>query len=359
MFFDIKHQMRTSSRAFLQALILFENLLDAKIACNMQCGFMNPISNPTRRFTFSRLYACAIVFFLSACAFECFVFAAQQNPTQTNSAWSLAEMGLEYEMRILKEPRLIRAHILQVNMKDEKLRLTMLAANDPDGDGPANAALTDPRVLASGQDLLAFVNTNPWEGLKNEFGKRDRAWREGQPVIITGWAVSNGIVRNPPMRGTGALWVDSKGSLFMGRPSASNDVPAMAFEGWGQNVAEGNVLGQPRGEPAPRTGIGIDRDAGVLWIVVVDGRQRGFSEGMTSYELGEFMRDLGCWTASNMDGGGSSVLGLRQANGAWKIMNRPSDRFLTLVRVRPLPLVLGIRRAGIRLPSQGLKAKDK
>ena len=56
------------------------------------------------------------------------------------------------------------------------------------------------------------------------------------------------------------------------------------------------------------------------------------------------MKELGCWRATNMDGGGSSVMGLINKSGEMKIMNSPSDRFLGLKRIRPLPMVLTIRK---------------
>jgi hypothetical protein len=257
-----------------------------------------------------------------------------------------AAAGMAYELRMLTEPRVVRAHVLRVNLAAGGLSLAVLMAPDPDGAGPAEAALTDPRLLAVGSDVLAFVNANPWDGFPDAQGVKDRAWRENQPVTITGWAVSNGLVRSASApRGTGAVWMDANGRVSIGSAPASNDAVMAAVEGWGQIVKDGVVLRKPGGMPAPRTGLGVDPAGGILWIVVTDGRQEGFSDGMTIYELALFMRDLGCWSAAVMDGGGSSVLGMRQADGALKIMNSPSDRFLGLARVRPLPLVLAVRRA--------------
>lgn len=42
-------------------------------------------------------------------------------------------------------------------------------------------------------------------------------------------------------------------------------------------------------------------------LVVVDGRQNQ-SRGVTHKQLAQFMGDLGCVTAFNLDGGGSSTL---------------------------------------------------
>src|SRR5206468_2162421 len=88
----------------------------------------------------------------------------------------------------------------------------------------------------------------------------------------------------------------------------------------------------------PRTAAGVDRDGRTLWLMVVDGRQPGFSEGVAVNELAGLMKEVGCWDALNLDGGGSSIM-LLSTNGAnLEIMNRPSG-----FAPRPLPVMLGIK----------------
>ena len=57
----------------------------------------------------------------------------------------------------------------------------------------------------------------------------------------------------------------------------------------------------------PRTGVGII-DANHYVFVVVDGRSSGYSRGMSLSELAQVFQDLGCTTAYNLDGGGSSAM---------------------------------------------------
>jgi exopolysaccharide biosynthesis protein len=57
----------------------------------------------------------------------------------------------------------------------------------------------------------------------------------------------------------------------------------------------------------PRSGIGII-DAHHLVFVVVDGRSPGYSRGVTLSEFAAIFQDLGCTSAYNLDGGGSSTL---------------------------------------------------
>lgn len=56
----------------------------------------------------------------------------------------------------------------------------------------------------------------------------------------------------------------------------------------------------------PRTAIGIKADGSYLFVVA-DGRTEE-SEGLSLYDLAEFMKELGAVTAYNLDGGGSSMM---------------------------------------------------
>jgi hypothetical protein len=69
----------------------------------------------------------------------------------------------------------------------------------------------------------------------------------------------------------------------------------------------------------PRTGVGQTADGRIL-LVAVDGRQPGYSTGLTNFELALTMMRLGCATASALDAGGSTTMAF---DG--KLLNRPSD----------------------------------
>ena len=71
------------------------------------------------------------------------------------------------------------------------------------------------------------------------------------------------------------------------------------------------------GKRHPRSGVGIRE--GTMVMVAVDGRQPGYSEGMTLYELADLFIELGCSDAMNLDGGGSATMVVRD-----RVMNSPS-----------------------------------
>jgi len=70
----------------------------------------------------------------------------------------------------------------------------------------------------------------------------------------------------------------------------------------------------------PRTIVGRTSTGDVL-LVTVDGRQPGYSNGMTLAEAADLMKSLGAVDALNLDGGGSSTFVVKG-----KVLNQPSDR---------------------------------
>jgi hypothetical protein len=76
----------------------------------------------------------------------------------------------------------------------------------------------------------------------------------------------------------------------------------------------------------PRTAVGYGADGRRLFLVVIDGRQKGYSVGTTIRETAALMRAIGAREAVNLDGGGSTAMVVRDpATGAVRTVNKPSD----------------------------------
>jgi uncharacterized protein YigE (DUF2233 family) len=71
--------------------------------------------------------------------------------------------------------------------------------------------------------------------------------------------------------------------------------------------------------PGPRTALGLDKQGRYI-ILVVDGRQKYHSAGLTLTQLAYTMQKLGAVNAMNLDGGGSTAMAIRN-----RVVNRPSD----------------------------------
>lgn len=99
----------------------------------------------------------------------------------------------------------------------------------------------------------------------------------------------------------------------------------MAIGGSALLVKDGQV--QPNSDPAahPRTAVGTKADGSVV-LLEIDGRQPGFSEGVTLAELAQILKDMGVVNALNLDGGGSSTFIARMPGETQrKLLNSPSD----------------------------------
>ena len=255
----------------------------------------------------------------------------------------LNKLGIKYSLRKTTDPIPNRIHVLRVDLAANKVKPRVALGPDPDGAGPAEVSLTDPRKLAAGPSVVAFINTNPWDSFPNAKGRKNRSWYPGQPVDIHGLAGTGGKMRSTAAPSNASVWFDAQGQVHFGHQS--DDKPQEATTGFQLILSKGKLTVGKGGARHPRTAIGTDEKGGILWLVVVDGRQRRYSEGMNMHELASLMKELGCWTATNMDGGGSSIMGLLDKDGKMKVMNSPSDRSSGRVTIRPLPMILTITKS--------------
>ena len=94
-------------------------------------------------------------------------------------------------------------------------------------------------------------------------------------------------------------------------------------------------------EKQPRTAVGLDRTNRKMILMVVDGRQPNYSEGVTSVELTELMRQYGAYNVMNLDGGGSSTLVVEDKAHRPQVLSCPIDCHIP-DRERPVANHLGI-----------------
>ena len=235
-------------------------------------------------------------------------------------------------------PRPLRVHGLRVDLQSPRLEPLALIAPDPDGAGAAEARLEYPLALATQQAVIAAVNASRFWPVPAPPQGESPHWTNGLPVDILGAAWNRERHVSPPQTNVWSFWIDAGGRGQIAR----EEVPGarMAVGGHHLLLTNGGACVHEDGVLHPRTALGLQRDGCTLWLVVVDGRQPGFSEGMSCREMAEFMQRLGCWDAMNLDGGGSSCLLLDADGTGLRVMNQPSDK-----GTRPVPVMLGFRRA--------------
>lgn len=252
----------------------------------------------------------------------------------------------------------VRAMVAVVDLSDPRVRLKVTdgsAGIDP-------STLPVPPQSAGGQQsagpLVRLVTVGDWaekHGLvlavnANFFGwvrEPDGADGKRGKILgarVLGWCVDGGEVLSPARRWKGetdpALVVlkDRTAKIVgPGQPAVDEREVLYAVAGIGggeSDATPGTLLvrgGKNLGETArvdprarhPRTAVGVNEN-GRLIVLVVDGRQPGWSVGATLPELGSLMVELGAVDAVALDGGGSSTFVFAPPGGD-RVSNRPSD----------------------------------
>lgn len=219
------------------------------------------------------------------------------------------------------------------------LEVFTLPGEDPDGSGPAESRLTMPADLLVKHNALAAVNANAFAGIPNDksFGI---GWYEGRPVDIHGLVVSSRKQISPVEPGRTSFWLDTLRQPHIGDPDTSVTI-SQAVADWFSPLLINGIIIPDSSDLAlhPRTAVGYDDSGSRLLLVVVDGRQPGYSEGISLHELAVLFRSQGCTQSINLDGGGSSIMLIRNAKGEAVTFNSPSGK-----SHRPVPVMLGVRK---------------
>jgi hypothetical protein len=264
----------------------------------------------------------------------------------------LETCGGEYRLEVRTAPRPLRIHHVKIDLGEARLELVAAVADDPDGDGPADATLVRPTTLAARTRAVVLVNANPWQSLPDAEGRRHTRWREGLPVDVHGLAASGGVPHSWPARGYCGFWMGRDGRPHVGNPGRGDGVRE-AVAGFHRLLRGGWNYHTPGGKRHPRTAVGLDADGRFLHLVVVDGRQPGYSEGVSICELAELMQEFGCADAVNLDGGGSSIMILGDARGVLCVVNDPGGRRNGVPAARPIPVALVARLRNAGTPDGG------
>ncbi|MCK5687107.1 phosphodiester glycosidase family protein [bacterium] len=177
----------------------------------------------------------------------------------------------------------------------------------------------------------------------SEYGTYTPALKDGHEIVITNnnvMSIGQGKSLIPPdgyvlvFTGKMKKYVDninlfdnvSAENVFSGEWKGT----VFAIGGGPRLVKNGKVVNTAKKEKfkndikigrAPRSAIGLSRDGKTIFLVAVDGRQKKYSAGFTLDALAMFLKNIGCYHAINLDGGGSTSIAYRK-----KLLNRPSDR---------------------------------
>lgn len=258
--------------------------------------------------------------------------------------------ALHYQSLQRTKPRLLRIHVLRIDLTSDTIGLAVGVGKDPDGTGPVEALLTAPSELAAAKGMCAAINTNAWTMFPDPSTGRNPGYVAGGRADIKGWVFDNKRQHSGKEGGYWSCWMDQDGRCRIGSfdesqlREAGPGNPKWAVSGFRGILKDGRILAAPDGVLHPRTAVGLSADGKQMTWIVVDGRQPGYSLGVSEEELARLLLENGCTDGINLDGGGSSVLLLADHSRRLKPANQPSGQG----RPRPVPVILGITESARR-----------
>lgn len=248
--------------------------------------------------------------------------------------------GVTYERVSFKTPRPMVAHIVTVNL--QQAHPTFFTTPPTPGlkypykAEPVSEFLRKNKLqLAINADFFKpYWGEGPW----NYYPHKD------DPVFSRGLSIHEGRVITPAESHRPSIYFSRDGGVSF-NPTFK---PYDAISGESIFLRDGKwTIKEPdpsywRTSVQPRNCIGLSKDAKSLIIVVIDGRQPGYSEGATVKELAEIAAAHGAGTMLDLDGGGSETLVEEGKDGQPELLNCPIDSWIPN-RERPVGNQLGMR----------------
>jgi exopolysaccharide biosynthesis protein len=233
-----------------------------------------------------------------------------------------------------------RLFVAEIDLTNPRLHLRVAPGGpDPDGDGRWETTLMEPTKIAARENFSFVINGDFFDArsVKDAEGTNS-GYHAGQWALTVGPAMTDGKTWSTSTAARPCFVVHTNQTVaieMLARPAMDD------WEVIGGNVVllkDGIAILHTNQVRHPRTVIGFDAARTNLVIMVVDGRKPGIAIGMSYDELAAEMLRLSCSDVVNLDGGGSSVMAVRDAaTGRMKILNQPTDG-----RERAVADVLGI-----------------
>ena len=246
--------------------------------------------------------------------------------------------GISYQREARSTPRRIMLHVVTIDLTNPKLKF-LVTPGTPKADGKEmNARTTSGFMREFGVQLainasffLPFYEHSPWDYYPHL----------GDRVNIIGQAISNGNMYSPGEKIWPVMCISPTNSIqIRSEKCTKGTIQAVSGSRFLLERGVPRPLAVNEAKFLPCTAVGINEAGDKLWIVVVDGRQPFYSEGLNLIQLTDIFKELGAYTALNLDGGGSSTLVIKQ-NGQPKVLNAPIHTRVPM-RQRPVANHLGI-----------------
>jgi len=227
--------------------------------------------------------------------------------------------GITYIRKEISEPSRNVIHVMAIDLKTVGYHFLVTPTKNPKG-------IICTRTTSKFVDLFnvhVAINGDGFNYLDSTYNPKTYCPEGGDPVVPNGLAASRGNMYSPVKNSQPTVYI-----------SQNNQV---AFEKKGKvfNAVSGDRIVVDKGKvpsnlatntPNPRTAIGLNNNGRWLIFMVIDGRQPGYSEGVTLPELANILISYGVFTGVNMDGGGSSTMVIRGLDKISRVLNSPVDQ---------------------------------
>jgi len=233
--------------------------------------------------------------------------------------------GVRYVHRHLSTPREIDMHVVIVDLTRPGVRIT---TTGPNGDRPGETDLETTRAFVKRSGGQIGINSGFFSRTEEErrLGVADLcslAVSDGEQVSDWGTWIRDAVNIGADNTVTFVTRAADDSTGFMTTPQVDL---FNALSGNARLIRDGAVLPGEGGDTTyPQAAIGHTADQRLI-LFVSDGRQPGFSTGMTYREVALVLLEFGAVDALALDGGGSATLVMADgAGGEPKVLNRPSD----------------------------------
>lgn len=297
------------------------------------------------RYNFGKILS---VFILLLLTIPILIYGVRQNsrPPRIDETRSLFP-GIAYERQALSSPRPIMVHKISIDLTTPGIRPFVnpgITSNDAKN-SPRNRETIARTVteFVDEFDLQLGINANFFHPFREET-PWDFYPHAGDVVNALGQVTSNGKTYSAAEEGWSAICFLAKNRVVIDEKGICPAGTEQAVAGNDLLVKNGQPLAPPdyeavKDKPYPRTVIAIDKTGKKLWLVLIDGKQFQYSEGMTLNETSTYLQKLGAETALNLDGGGSVTIAVQTPKGA-KVLNAPIQTRIPR-RERPVAVQLG------------------
>ena len=262
---------------------------------------------------------------------------SSSRPPKTNTVENLFQ-GISYSREFHQQPRPLMVHIVTIDLTSEGITLFVTPGDETNG--LELSAQTTADFLAEFGLQLA-INGSFFTPFHSN-GPDDYYPHAGDPVDIFGLAISNGATYSTGEDDAGVLCIlPDNHTQINDKGCPDNTTQAIAGGTILLNEGVPITLEDVPGDGLhPRTAVAVDEYGQTLWLIIVDGRQSGYSEGIALVELAKGIQELGAYTALNLDGGGSTTLIIADDSSP-RILNSPIHTRIPM-RQRPVGNHLGV-----------------